>query len=314
MRRPALILALVSLAVVLGAPASAGAVTVGIADQSSGTFSDPLFQRLAIKHARLNLAWDALDYDWQVAELDDWMAKANAAGVTPLVIFSQSRVQGRTRILPKPAQLGAVVTKLRARYPFVKEFAAWNEMNYPGQPTFRKPQVVAKYYKAIRANCPGCTVLPGSLLDNPNVIPWAKRLLKQIKRLGQPAPTVWGLHNYSDVNRLRDTSTRKLLKAVKGKFWLTETGGVVRATSPTASKFPQGADYAGKVTNYIFGTMVKRNPRIERVYVYEWKAPTGPVSWDSGLVSPDDKPRPAYDVIKQVQSIGGPGAQSASTR
>ena len=164
-------------------------------------------------------------------------------------------------------------------------------MNYPGQPTFKNPKMVARYYKVLRTKCPGCKILPGSLLDNPNLVPWTQKLRKEIKKLRQPDPKFWGLHNYSDVNRLRDTSTKKLLKVVKGKVWLVETGGVVAATSPTASRYPQGAAYAAKVTTYILGTMVKKNPRIERAYIYEWKAPTGPVSWDSGLVSPTDATR-----------------------
>ena len=281
-----------------------GKAVVGIADQTAETFSDPLFTQLGVKNARLNLAWDALQYDWQVQELDNWMAKANAAGVQPLVVFSQSRVKGRTRILPTPAEYGAVVDQLRARYPFLNEFAGWNEMNYPGQPTFKNPKMVAQYYKVLRAKCPTCKILPGSLLDNPNLVPWTKKLRKEIKKLRQPEPKLWGLHNYSDVNRLRDTSTKKLLKVVKGKIWLVETGGVVAATSPTASRYPQGAAYAAKVTAYILGTMVKKNPRIERAYIYEWKAPTGPVSWDSGLVSPEDTTRPAYDVVKSYVSTG----------
>lgn len=284
--------------------AGPGKTLVGIADQTGSTFSDPLFADLGVKHARLNLAWDALDYDWQVAELDDWMARANAAGVQPLVVFSQSRVQGRTRILPTPAQYGEMVTRLRARYPFLNEFAGWNEMNYPGQPTFKRPGMVAQYYKVLRTTCPTCRVLPGSLLDNPNLVPWTKQLLKAIKKLRQPTPTTWGLHNYSDVNRLRDTSTKKLLKVVKGKVWLTETGGVVRATSPTASRYPQGAAFAGKVTAYILGTLTKKNPRIERTYLYEWKAPQGNVSWDSGLVSPEDATRPAYEIVKTYVRTG----------
>jgi hypothetical protein len=281
-----------------------GKAVVGIADQTADTFSDPLFVGLGVKHARINLAWDALEYDWQVADLDSWMARANAAGVQPLVIFSQSRVKGRTRILPTPAQYGAVIDQLRARYPFLNEFAAWNEMNYPGQPTFKKPKRVAQYYKVLRAKCPGCNILPGSLLDNPNLVPWTLALRKEIRKLRQPDPKIWGLHNYSDVNRLRDTSTKKLLKAVKGQVWLTETGGVVAATSPTASRYPQGAEYAAKVTAYILGTLVKKNPRITRTYLYEWKAPQGPVSWDSGLVSPTDTTRPAYDIVKTYVSTG----------
>ena len=281
-------------------PLSATArTTIGIADQTGDTFSDPLFGGLGIKHARLNLAWDVFEHDWQVAQLDTWMQTASASGVQPLVIFSQSRVEGRTRVLPTVEHYRQTVQTLRARYPFVNELAAWNEMNYPGQPTFAKPRMVARYYKVLRTTCPSCRVLPGSLLDNPNLVPWTLRLRAEIRRTGQPDPRLWGLHNYSDVNRLRDGSTRSLLKAVKGKLWLTETGGVVHATSPTASKYRQGPAFAGKVTEYVLGKLVKRNPRVERVYLYEWKAPTGDVSWDSGLVSPDATPRPAYGIVKK---------------
>lgn len=302
--RLALPLALACLGAALVAPAAPAKTTVGIADQSAATFSDPLFGQLGVKHARLNLAWDAFDYSWQLAELDAWMAGAKANGVHPLVIFSQSRVKGRTRLLPTAAQYKKAVTSVRARYPFVNELAGWNEMNYPGQPTFKRPQAVAQYYKILRTTCPSCKVLPGSLLDNPNIVSWTQKLRKEIKKTGQPDPKLWGLHNYSDVNRLRDTSTKKLLKAVKGKIWLTETGGVVRATSPTASKFPQGAPYAGRVTEYILGKLVKENPRLERVYLYEFKAPEGPTSWDSGIVSPTDATRPAFEIIKRYVKTG----------
>ena len=182
----------------------------------------------------------------------------------------------------------------------MREFAAWNEANHAGQPSFKRPQTVAQYYKILRTKCPSCDVLPASLLDNPNLVSWTTKLRKEIRKLGQPEPKLWGLHNYSDVNRLKDTSTRKLLRSVKGKVWITESGGVVEATSPTASKYPQGAAYAGRVTRYILGPLAKRNPRIERVYFYNWKASDDPyVSWDSGLVAADGKPRPAYDAIKQ---------------
>ncbi len=305
MTRLALLLALACTSVGLLAPTAQAAVTtVGIADQQADTFSDPLFAPLGVKHARLNLAWDAMDYDWQLAGLDDWMSKANAAGVTPLVIFSQSRVQGRTRLLPTSAQFGKVVDALRARYPFVREFAAWNEANHAGQPSYSRPGAVAEYYRILRTKCPSCTVLPASLLDNPNLVPWTLKLRKAIIRSGQPEPRLWGLHNYSDVNRLKDTSTRRLLGAVKGKVWLTETGGVVEATSPTASKFPQGAAYAGRVAKYILGPLIAANPRVERAYFYNWKPGGTSFSWDSGLVGADGAPRAAYQVIKGAAKGG----------
>jgi hypothetical protein len=282
------------------APPTAGLVTttVGVADQSGATFGDPLFAALGVKNARLNLAWDAMDYDWQAAELDDWMAAAHAAGVKPLVIFSQSRVPGKTRLLPTSAQFSQVVDKLRTRYPFVTDFAAWNEANHAGQPSYKKPAAVAAFYKILKTKCPTCNVLPASLLDNPNLVPWTLTLRKAILKLRMPEPAIWGLHNYSDVNRLKDTSTRALLAAVKGKVWITETGGVVYATSPTASKFPQGASYAGKVARFVLGPLIKANPRIDHVFFYNWKPGGTSQSWDSGLVSEVGQPRPAYQVIK----------------
>lgn len=297
MRRSPLLLALVACCLAL-LPATASAKpTIGIADQSADTFADPLFGQLGVRHARLNLAWDVFQHDWQIEQLDNWMKGAQAAGVQPLVIFSQSRVAGRTRVLPTPAQYRETVKALLSRYPFVRELAAWNEMNYPGQPSYRKPRAVAQFYKVLRSECRGCKVLPGSLLDNPNVVPWARKLRKEIRKIHQPDPRIWGLHNYSDVNRLRDTTTRKVLKAVKGKVWLTETGGVVSATSPTASKYRQGPAFAGRVTAYLLGRFARRNPRVERVYLYEWKAPQGDVSWDSGLVSPEGEPRPGFRAV-----------------
>ena len=40
-------------------------------------------------------------------------------------------------------------------------------------------------------------------------------------------PRYWGLHNYIDANRARTTGTRRMLHAVKGQVWFTETGGIV---------------------------------------------------------------------------------------
>ena len=284
--------------------------TIGIADQHGETFMSPLFGALGVRKVRLNLAWDAFSSDWQLAELDNWMTQAQAAGVEPLVTFSQSRLPGRTRILPSVAEYATVVDAVLTRYPFVREFSAWNEANHTGQPTYRRPDAVAGYYKVLVTKCPTCKVLPASLLDNKNLVPWTRQLRKRIRRLGLPDPRLWGLHNYSDVNLLRDRATRQVLNTLKGKIWITESGGVVTATSPTASTFPQGEAYAARVTSYILGPMLNRNPRIERVYFYQWRAHATAVSWDSALVSADGVPRAAYQVLARHMNA----AQLAASR
>ena len=51
------------------------------------------------------------------------------------------------------------------------------------------------------------------------------------------------------------------------------------------------------------GSMLNRDPRIQRVYFYNWKASADPVSWDSGLVGADGVPRPAYNVLSNYLAV-----------
>ena len=77
--------------------------------------------------------------------------------------------------------------------------------------------MVAAYYKVLVKRCPTCKVLPASLLDNKNIVPWTESLRRAIRKLRLPEPRLWGLHNYSDVNFLRDGSTRRITRAIKGR-------------------------------------------------------------------------------------------------
>ena len=57
------------------------------------------------------------------------------------------------------------------------------------------------------------------------------RYLRRMKRHLKGRPRLWGLHNYQDANDYTTDGTREVLKAVKGKIWLTETGGIVKLGS-----------------------------------------------------------------------------------
>ena len=97
---------------------------------------------------------------------------------------------------------------LRKRYPFVKEFATWNEANIN-----KKPETVARWWLAMRKACPTCTILGADLLDRSNVGTWAQRFVKAAKR----TPKVWGLHNYVDANRLKTTGTLDAAQGGQGR-------------------------------------------------------------------------------------------------
>jgi len=113
-----------AVAAVLASAAPASALTVGIADNKPDMFFDPRFATSQITHARLTVGWDALSSPWQTEEIDTWMAAARGAGVDPLVSFGHSRTDRRS--LPTPERFLFEFRRFRARYPWVKEYAAWN--------------------------------------------------------------------------------------------------------------------------------------------------------------------------------------------
>jgi hypothetical protein len=282
------------LAATLGIAATASALTVGIADNKADMFFDPRFLASGVTHARVTVSWDALSSPWQTEELDTWLRAAHAANVTPLVSFGHSRIDRRS--LPTPERYLFEFRRFRARYPWVKEFAAWNEANHCGEPTCHRPRLVAAYYRNLRRECPDCRILAAEVLDMPNMVSW----IRSFRRAATEEPRYWGLHNYIDANRGRTTGTRRMLRAVKGQVWFTETGGIVSRTNRRKVTFPESAHHAAAATRFLFSKLVPLSRRVTRVYVYHWNTDGPPTTWDSALIGPTGRTRPAYKVVKHV--------------
>jgi hypothetical protein len=290
--RPLAVLAALAASLVCAAPASA--LTVGIADNKPDMFFDPRFIAAGITEARISVGWDALTSPWQTEELDRWLLAARAAHVNPLVSFGHSRTD--RRLLPTPERFLFEFRRFRARYPWVSTFATWNEANHCGEPTCHRPALVAAYYRALRRECPRCTILAAEVLDMPNMVTW----VRAFRRAARQEPRYWGLHNYIDANRARTTGTRRMLHAVKGQVWFTETGGIVRRTNRRRVTFPESATHAAKATAFLFRKLVPLSRRVTRVYIYQWNANTAPMTWDSALIGPTGHARPAYKIVERV--------------
>jgi hypothetical protein len=289
--RTILLLGLLALATL---PAAAHAKpVVGIADNKPDMFSDARFSALNIRYARIMAPYDAMHDASARTALDAWMAAAQLAGVRPLVTFDRSR--RRTSYNPSAAQMAKSVKDFRKRYPFLKEFATWNEANIS-----KRPETVARWWSAMRRACPTCTILGADLLDRANVGAWAARFVRAAGR----TPKVWGLHNYTDANTLKTTGTRTLLRAVKGAVWFTETGGVVSRHNGSGVRFPTSASHAALATRFVFSTLARLSPRVQRVYLYHWNTGAGDGrTWDSGLIGPDDQARPALLALQDLLGV-----------
>jgi len=297
-RRTALVILAALAAIVPAAPASA--TMFGIADQKPAMFSDPLFTELNIRKARIVVPWDVLSQAWQRHDLAAWMDAARNAGVRPLVSFGRSRRAGMVRRLPSNGRLRRQFKLLRKRYPWVTEWATWNEANHCSQPTCRNPGIVAGYYDTLRRTCPTCTILAAEVLDQPNMVDWVRAFEAKLK----VQPRYWGLHNYLDANRMRTIGTRRLLAHTRGQVWFTETGGIVwRRKKRKIAGFVESPSHAALATRWVFDELVPLSPRIKRVYLYHWNPGGKKENWDSALLSPNGKPRPAFNELRRAVAV-----------
>lgn len=285
----------------LCAPASAAPV-LGLGEQHPEFLAgDPSFAALNLKQIRLTVPIDATDGDWPLIDADRQMLSARELGLDPLVVFNHSRLPGGAQRLPSTGRFLDYFRAFRARYPWVHQFAPWNEANYIKHPMSRHPEKVASYYRAMRRECPSCTILVGSLLDGGNMLSYAKKLKKRIGK----GPHIWALHNYGDVYLRRDKHTRALLRIARSPLWLVEVGGmaIYRGDGKYMSKRKFGEKRQARVVDYISGKLLKRNRQIKRVYIYQWRA-GATADWDSGLLRPDGTPRPAFTVLAQALAAG----------
>lgn len=302
----ALLLAMAGTFAAAGANA-AGPLTVkvGIADQKQNAFTDPRLRALGLKYARRSVAWDAMRYGYQRDEITVWLAATHQAGMEPLITFARSRSPKRRHKPPTPGEYRRQFRRFKKRFPQVRTYSAWNEANHCGTATCHRPELAAQYYKILRHNCVGCTVLAADLNDHPNPVPWVRKFTRA---LGYE-PKLWGYHNYIDANFMRTTLTRRLMRAIKGEVWLTEVGGLVARRNGSTKTMPQGKARAAKVTRFIFDRLVHVSPRITRVYIYHWSSGSKTDSWDSAFIAPNGTPRPSLPVFEEILAAGAPPAE-----
>ena len=134
---------------------------------------------------------------------------------------------------------------------------------------------------------------------------------REIYRLETVMPRIWGLHNYSDVNRLEGWRTRELVAALGGQVWLTETGGIVKFGGAFPNSNGSGLTRAAKVLKYMFA-LAGAHARIKRLYIYDWNGGTSSTRFDAGLTNAHEQPRQGYVVVCRQLHASKCGVRIAS--
>jgi hypothetical protein len=283
-------------AIALAVPTASSAAEIGIGDQQAAMFSNPLFEALDVPIVRYIAPYDAMAHGIDARAADAFIKAAQLSGKQVLVAFYHSRYTPEK--MPSRGAYVSAVRRFIQAFPYVREYQPWNEANRGTVPgAFESPTAkqAATYYMALRQTCSGCTVTGLDLLDGQNMAP-SLAYLKQFQRYAKPAPTIWGLHNYSDTNRNSMSRTKAFLKAVRGQVWLTETGGIVQF----GSNFPGGSKgqaRAAKALKLMF-KIADSNSRIKRLYIFQWTGSGRSARFDAGLTNPDGTARPGYRIVQ----------------
>ncbi len=271
----------------------------GISDSHGEMFASQLWQQLHTQIARLTVPYDVAVRPYDLEQAEAWIHAAEARHQKILLAFYHSEYTPMK--MPSVATYKRDVAKFIKRFPHIREYQAWDEANrgyVPGY--FQSPTAVqdAQYYQALKRDCIPCTVVGLDVLDQEDVYPtidYIAEFKREIGRLRTVMPTTWGLHDYSDVNRLESWRTRDLEADLGGEVWLTETGGIVKFAHFT-NIHGSGLRRAAQVLNFTFG-VARSNPRIKRLYIYDWTGGTASTRFDAGLTNAHFKPRPGYVVV-----------------
>jgi hypothetical protein len=299
---------------VLAVPATAEAkYSVGIGEQNPALFGNPSWQSAKLKRVRFMVPWNWQKTGYQASENAAWMNAAHTAKQDVLVAFTAPRgcytngkyAKRSACKAPTPAQYRAQFRAFDKLYPWVTTYSAWNEINHVSQPTYKSPKRAAQYYNTLKSDCRKrkCRVMAADLLDTSNMLSY----LRKFKRYAKGSPTLWGLHNYQDVNRFTSADTLALLRNVRGEVWLTETGGF----AGFGRHFKYDLKRQKKATKWMF-TLANRyqskrsgaKAKLTRLYVYSWfglprtKANVKANPFDAGLVDSTGKPRPVFATFK----------------
>jgi hypothetical protein len=276
--------------------AAAANFRFGLSDYEPSTFSDPRVAQLGVHLARDVVPWNVTSNRRNLAQVTVWLnAVKHAYHIIPFITFQHADNNGRA---PSPGQFLAAFRRFRKLFPWVKEFAPWDEATHSTQPTAHNPWLAASYYNVLAANCHGCEITAPDILDSDgNIVAWIGSFLER----AHPAPKIWPFNPYHSVSVDSPALIESFLAATRGQVWFSEVGGVVWWRFKGRLIY-HGSAYSARVAHNIF-KLASLSSRITRVYYYHWRSPGSPyklprkITWDAGLIDAYGKARPALAIL-----------------
>jgi hypothetical protein len=283
-------------------------IRVGIGDQSVAVFDQSAFQSAKFQRVRFLVPWNVMADAQQLASATAYVQRARAAGTQVLLHLSTDDYRIKKARLPSVAayrtQVRRIVGHFRALG--VREFGTWDEANHASQPTYNSPSHAALFfremYRAVKGRCRTCGVIALDVLDQTGVERYMSSFYRRLSPTFRRRATIVGIHNYGDVNRRRTRFTRSIIRQAhryngRTRFWLTETGGIVKF----GRSFPCSTSRAAARLSWMFHVArLYRTSGLGRLYVYNWTGAGCDARFDAGLTSPAGTPRAGYRYLRRA--------------
>jgi hypothetical protein len=286
---------------------TASSYMTGLGDEQARMFQSPRWLALKTRIVRYIAPYDAVAHRDSLNRAKAFIEGAEAAHQKVLVAFYHS--SHTPTVLPTVARYQHLVKKFVKLFPNVKQYQSWDEANRGNvRGLFSSPSagMAARYYQALLRVCSRCTVIGLDVLDAAKIGPtlrYISEFKSEVGKLQTVAPKIWGLHNYSDLNRLESIRTRQIARAFGGQVWLTETGGIVKFGGAYPNRNGSGLTRAAKVLKYMF-RVAAAVPQVKRLYIYNWTGGTSSSRFDAGLTNAHQQPRPGYVVVcRQLHAV-----------
>jgi hypothetical protein len=293
MFRPARVLVLIGClcATTLGVASGASALTVGVSDNGPWMFAESSFQQLHVKTARMMVPWNvAVTRNRSLLNATRaWVGAAESDHVQPMISF-QAPGGAAGNHIPSVSEYRGAIKAFLHDFPSVKVYTPWNEPDFIYRSLSSNPWLAAQYFNVLIRWCHHCTIVAGDVYRpaSDGLASW----VRAYRRALHARPGAWALHPYDDVRAHTTAQIRAFVSAIGrgAHIWLDEISGVERRGHwPWPNQAPNGAN---RDERYLFA-LPMRFHQITRIYHYQWQAENA-APWDSGLLGPQGKPRPAY--------------------
>ena len=224
------------------------------------------------------------------------MAAARARGKDVLVTFGAHRgCYDGARYSRAPACRAPSAAAYRAafrafddRYPWVRTYSAWNEVNHISQPTFTRPALAARYYSVLRRERARrhFRVVAADVLDTSNMRSYLRAFMRRAPRHARACGACTTTRTSTGAPRV---DTRRMLATVPGEVWLTETGAIVKLGAAVrllggARGAPHALDVRPRGSLRAPGGAACAS-RVTRLYDYKWFGEPPGAHFDAGLVN-----------------------------